>query len=233
MSTLLFELQRIPTVFGYYNLLLLGHAALITLMLSVLGGIIGGAGGLAIAILRRSRIAWLKPLRAGAFLFVHLFRRIPFLITLYIVFFGTQALSWNLSPIVVALISISLIGIAYLSEIMRAGLAAVQVNQTEAAQVMNFGALRTLRLVVLPQAWPIILPPAFGYLVLFIKDTALASQIGVLELTDAGKILNDKGLPSFLVYAAVLLIYFLISYPLTLLGSWLERRLAAPRTQSA
>jgi polar amino acid transport system permease protein len=233
MSTFLFELQRIPTVFDYYNLLLLGHAALVTLLLSVIGGIIGGAGGLATAVLRRSHIAWLRPLRIAAFLFVHLFRRIPFLITLYIVFFGTQALGMSISPIAVALISISLIGTAYLSEIMRAGLAAVQVNQTEAAQVMNFGALRTLRLVVLPQAWPIILPPAFGYLVLFIKDTALASQIGVLELTDAGKILNDKGLPAFLVYAAVLLIYFLISYPLTLLGSWLERRLAAPRTQSA
>ena len=229
MSTLLSELRQVPAVFGYYNLVLLGRAALVTIVLSVLGGSIGGAGGLAIAILRRSRIAWLMPLRAGAFLFVQLFRRIPFLITLYLVFFGTQALGLDISPLLVALVSISLIGIAYLSEIMRAGLAAVQASQTEAAAVMNFGALRTLRLVVLPQAWPIILPPAFGYIVLFIKDTALASQIGVLELTDAGKILNDKGLPASLVYGAVLLVYFLMSYPLTLLGAWLERRVAAPR----
>ena len=229
MSTLLFELRQVPVVFGHYNLVLLGRAALVTAMLSVAGGLIGGAGGLAVAILRRSRVAWLMPLRAGAFLFVQLFRRIPFLITLYLVFFGTQAVGLDVSPTVVALVSISVIGIAYLSEIMRAGLASVQASQTEAAAAMNFGALRTLRLVVLPQAWPVILPPAFGYLVLFIKDTALASQIGVVELTDAGRILNDKGLPASLVYGAVLLAYFLMSYPLTLLGAWLERRVAAPR----
>ena len=76
----------------------------------------------------------------------------------------------------------------------------------------------------------------FGYFVLFIKDTALASQIGVLELTDAGKILNTKGFSSFLVYGTVLVLYFLISYPLALLGSHLERRLGAPghpRSQGA
>jgi polar amino acid transport system permease protein len=69
----------------------------------------------------------------------------------------------------------------------------------------------------------------FGYFVLFIKDTALASQAGVLELTQAGKILNTKGFSAFLVFGAVLLLYFVISYPLARLGGLLEHRLGAPR----
>jgi polar amino acid transport system permease protein len=86
-----------------------------------------------------------------------------------------------------------------------------------------------LVLVVLPQAWPLILPPIFGYFVLFIKDTALASQAGVLELTAAGRILNTKGFPAFLVFGTVLLLYFALSYPLARLGAELEARLGASR----
>jgi len=114
-------------------------------------------------------------------------------------------------------------------EIIRSGLAAVRPAQLEAAAVMNFTPWQRLRLVALPQAWPLILPPVFGYFVLFIKDTALASQVGVLELTDAGKILNTKGFSSFLVYGTVLVLYFVVSYPLARLGSHLESRLGASR----
>ncbi len=64
---------------------------------------------------------------------------------------------------------------------------------------------------------------------LFIKDTSLASQVGVLELTQAGKILNTKGFSASLVYGAVLLLYFIISYPLARFGGYLERRLGTAR----
>jgi polar amino acid transport system permease protein len=94
---------------------------------------------------------------------------------------------------------------------------------------MNFTMLQTVRYVILPQAWRVILPPAFGYFVLFIKDTALASQIGVLELTYAGKVLNNKGFSAALVFGTLLLLYFVISYPLTRLGGFLEARLAPSR----
>ena len=70
----------------------------------------------------------------------------------------------------------------------------------EAAATLNFSYLEALRHVILPQSWRVIVPPTFGFLVLFIKDTALASQIGVMELTSAGKVLNDKGFSSGLVY---------------------------------
>ena len=58
---------------------------------------------------------------------------------------------------------------------------------------MNFGRWQLYRHVIVPQAWPVILPPAFAFMVGFIKDTALVSQIGVVELTFAGKVLNNRG----------------------------------------
>jgi polar amino acid transport system permease protein len=94
---------------------------------------------------------------------------------------------------------------------------------------MNFGLLDTVRYVVLPQAWRVILPPAFGFFVLFIKDTALASQIGVVELTFAAKVLNNKGFSAALVFGTILVVYFAISYPLARLGAHLEVRLAPSR----
>jgi polar amino acid transport system permease protein len=224
-----FLLAEIPHLFTIYNLILLGRAALTTLALSAVGCILGLIFGFALSLARLShqRVYW--PLKGFAFLYVEVMRRIPFLITLMTFFFGAQILGFNLSPLAIAFISTSVISTAFVAEIVRAGLRAVRPSQMEAAAVMNFSAWHSFWLVRLPQAWPLILPPVFAYFVLFIKDTSLASQVGVLELTQAGKILNTKGFSASLVYGAVLLLYFIISYPLARFGVYLERRLGTAR----
>lgn len=222
-------LSEVPRVFTPYNLLLLGQAALTTLLLSAVGCLVGFVLGFALALVRGARSWPFLPLRILALVYAEVVRRVPFLVTLLLFFFGAQLVGLDLAPLTVALIATSVISTAFVGEIIRSGLGAVQPAQVEAALVMNFSAWQRLRLVALPQAWPLILPPVFGYFVLFIKDTALASQVGVLELTDAGKILNTKGFSSFLVYGTVLVLYFAVSYPLALLGSHLESRLGASR----
>ena len=224
-----FLLAEIPRVFTIYNLILLGRAALTTLALSAVGCSIGLIFGFALSLARLSHRPIYWPLKVFAFLYVEVVRRVPFLITLMTFFFGAQVLGFNLSPLSIAFISTSVISTAFVSEIVRAGLRAVRPSQIEAATVMNFSPWHSFRLVRLPQAWPLILPPVFAYFVLFIKDTSLASQAGVLELTQAGKILNTKGFSASLVYGAVLLLYFLISYPLARFGGYLERRLGTAR----
>ncbi len=220
---------EIPRLFTIYNFILLGQAALATLLLSAVGCLAGLVFGFGLALARGTRSWPLLPLRVLALLYAEIVRRVPFLVTLMLFFFGAQVIGFDLAPLTVALIATSVISTAFVGEIVRAGLGAVRPAQMEAAAVMNFSAWQRLRLVALPQAWPLILPPVFGYFVLFIKDTALASQIGVLELTDAGKILSTKGFSSFLVYGTVLVLYFAISYPLALLGAHLESRLGASR----
>lgn len=222
-------LAQLPQVFTSYNIVMLAEAALTTLFLSAVGCLVGVVFGTILSLARLSRSRFLLPFKVVAFVYVEVFRRVPFLVTLLVFFFGAQVLGFDISPLVVTLISTSVISTAFVAEIIRAGLAAVRPSQLEAAEVMNFSPWQILHLVRWPQAWPLILPPVFGYFVLFIKDTALASQIGVLELTQAGKILNTKGFSALLVFATILILYFLISYPLARLGAYLESYLGASR----
>lgn len=226
VETILAEWPRFATI---YNVTFLARAAATTLALSAVGVVLGSLIGVAVAVVGRTRASWLLPLRLAARLYTELFRRVPFLVTLMLTFYLVQASGADVPLAVVAGITVTLIAGAYLAEIVRAGLAAVHPNQWEAAATMNFTLLQTIRLVVLPQAWPLILPPAFGFFVMFIKDTALASQIGVIELTYAARVLNNKGFSATLSFGCALVLYFALSYPLARLGARLETRLAGPR----
>ena len=148
-----------------------------------------------------------------------------------LVFFAFQALRLETSMFTVALVSVFLIATAFIAEIVRGGLKSVHQNQWDAAAAMNFSYLETLRYVVVPQAWKVMLPPAFSFFVLFIKDTALASQIGVVELTFAGKVLANKGFPPALTFGTVLVLYFVLSWPLARFGRWMEVKLAPARNR--
>ena len=218
-----------PHFFTYWNLRFLILAGLTTIALSLTGCVLGAIAGLVLSSLRLTRGRALMPARLLAILFTELFRRIPFLVTLMIVFFAFQLSGHELPLFSIACISVFLIASAFLAEIIRGGFLSVHVNQWDAAAAMNFTLGQTIRHVILPQAWRIILPPAFSFFVLFIKDTALASQIGVVELTYAGKVLNNRGFSPALTFGSVLVLYFLISYPLARLGAYMEKRLAPAR----
>ncbi|MGX6998173.1 amino acid ABC transporter permease [Caballeronia sp. KNU42] len=222
---------EIAQLFSFYNLLLLLEGFAATFVLSALGCFAGFLAGFVVAVVRVTHSRAMAPLRALAFAYCFLFRRIPFLVTLMLVFFASQSSKANLSTFAVASLSVCLIASAYLGEIIRSGLESVHGNQWEAAQTMNFSTFETLRFVIVPQAWRVVVPPTFGFFVMFIKDTALASQIGVMELTSAGKVLTNKGFSAWLVYGAVLALYFVMSYPLSRLGKRLERKLAATRNR--
>ncbi len=153
------------------------------------------------------------------------FRRIPFLVLTFLVLFASRGFGFRLSLFSVACLTIVLIATAYIAEIIRAGFEAVHKNQWEGADVMNFSRAQTVFYVIVPQAWVFIIPPAFSYFVMFIKETSLTSQIGALELMSAGKYFNSIGTTPFLAFGTCLLLYFALSYPLTLLGRRIERRL--------
>ena len=83
--------------------------------------------------------------------------------------------------------------------------------------------------MILPQAWAIIIPPSMTYSVGLVKSTSIASQIGVVELTYAAKVLNQKGFSAAICFGTILILYFLLCYPMNLFASHLERRLAPSR----
>jgi polar amino acid transport system permease protein len=197
-----------------------------TLLLTVIGCTAGLIGGFLLAYARGSKGTLAAPLRWGATAFVEVFRRIPFLVTLFLVLYTAQMIVPRAPLFWVAVVSICLLCSAYMAEIVRSGMESVPAPQIEAAEVMNFSRWRITWMIVLPQAWKVILPSAVSYMVMFVKDTALASQAGVFELMFAGKALANRGLDPFLVFATVLFAYFAISWPLARFGGWLEARLA-------
>lgn len=222
-------IEEAPRFFSYYNIVFLLEAALRTFALTAAGCVGGFALGFLMAALRRSEGWALLPLRAVAVVLTESFRRVPFLVTLFLFFYLFEALDLGLGTFYVALAAVVVIAGAFIAEIVRAGFESVHRNQWDAAAGMNFTLPMTLRYVILPQAWKVILPPAFSFFILFIKDTALASQIGVVELTYAGKVMNNKGFSAALAFGAVLVLYFVLSYPLTRLGIYVETRLATRR----
>jgi polar amino acid transport system permease protein len=224
-------LEQLPRFFSWPNMRLLADAAGMTLSMTLVGCVIGFGLAFILVFLRQTPGLWAAPLRLLCIAYVETFRRIPFLVVIYLVLFFIQAFVSDASLFTVAVTAICLYAVAYTAEIIRGGLESVPRQQLEAAQTMNMGRLRTNLLVVLPQAWPVILPPAIAFGISFIKDTALVSQIGVFELTFRGKELNNQGFSGILVFGTIALCYFAISYPLSRLGQHLEKRLETPRGQ--
>lgn len=202
-----------------------------TLWMTFAGCTIGFLAGLAIAVLRQSRSPLTLPFRLLAIGYVEIFRRIPFLVILFLVLFAAQVIVPEASLLTLATIAVVLLATAFLSEIIRAGLESVPQQQKEGCHTLNFNSAQTLFYVVLPQSWRVILPPTAAFVVMFIKDTSLASFIGVTELTFAGKMLVNNGFSPVLGFGTILVLYFLMSYPLSRLASHLEKRLAPSRNQ--
>jgi polar amino acid transport system permease protein len=218
--------EESPRFFGYWNLLFIGEALVNTLLLSWLGACIGFGFGFLFAICRHPRLFGILPLRIAATLYVEVFRRIPFLVKLMCVFFAFQLSGTEASLFTIALVTVILSAAAFAAEIARAGIEAIPAPQWDAAEAMNFGRWRTLFRIVAPQSFRVVLPPLFGYTVGFIKSTSIASQIGVMELTYAAKILNTRGFSALLCFGTILVLYFLICWPTKHLGERLEARLA-------
>lgn len=223
--------EQLSRFFATDNLGLLWQSIGMTIALTIIGCGLGFAFAFLIAIARQST-GWASlPLRVLATLFTELFRRIPFLVVIYLVLFFIAAFVRGASLFLIAIVAICIYATAYLSEIIRGGFESVPRQQIEAATAMNFSRWQTLRSVIFPQSLPVILPPAVAFAVAFVKDTSLVSQIGVFELSFRGKELVNQGMSGLFVFGMISLIYFALSYPLTRFGRWLEKRLASSRGQ--
>ncbi|HVZ43163.1 MAG TPA: amino acid ABC transporter permease [Ramlibacter sp.] len=210
---------------GYYPEGPLGGLAL-TLLLAVGGLLLTVPAALAMLCGLASPWKWLR----GAFeLFVFYVRGVPLVVHLlwaYLLIpmaFGMATPLW-----VVLMVVLVVFNGAYLSQAMLAGIEAVGAGQYDAARALGFTRFAALRAVVLPQALRNVLPSIVNQLVLLIKETALASVIGMHELSMEFQRLNENVRDhSADLFALLGLAYFLLCYPLTMLGRRLERKYRA------
>lgn len=202
------------------NLLLAGRW---TLLLSAIAFAGGGFLALVLLVLRFGFGKWVR--RAIA-LYVELFQSTPLLMQLFLVYFGLPGLGIDVSAWLAAAVCLTLYSSAFLTDIWRGAVEAIPRGQWDGSASLGLHYLAQLRLVILPQAMRIAIPPTVGFLVQLVKATALASIVGYHELTRTAQIVTNATFQPFVVYGMVALIYFAICYPLTDLSRRLERKLA-------
>ena len=222
-------IEEIPSFFTIWNIIFLAKAMGVTFLLTAIGCVVGFSAGGLLAILRKTKNVTLLPIRIFIIIYTEIFRRIPFLISLLLMFYIFMILKISDNLFLIATITVCLIATAYIGEIIRSGIESINQTQWDAAEAMNFSYFQILKEVIFPQAWKVILPPAFSFFIMFIKDTALASQIGVMELTFAAKILNNKGFSPLLSFGTILILYFILSFPLDRFGKHIEKKLVSNR----
>ena len=168
-------------------------------------------------------------LRAVTHVYIEVFRAVPVLTQLFIVYFGLASIGIRLSPIPAALVGFGLHGGAYLTEVFRAGIEAIDRGQTEAALAIGMTKLTALRVIVLPQALRVVLPALANFAIGLLKETSLASAVAAPELSfNAGMLVRQTYL-STQIYLCVAVLYLAMSLPLSFLTRALERRAAHGR----
>lgn len=208
--------------FGPNELMFLIMATRWTILLALIAFAGGGAIGLIVAALR---VAPLPPLRWLAAGYIQFFMGTPILIQLFMAYYGSSLLGFRPDPWVAAALTFSLNGGAFFGEIFRGSIDAVPKGQWEAATALGFRFLPTLRLVILPQATKLMLPPTVGFMVQIVKTTSVASLIGLTELARAATQVNTVTFQPVLVFGTVAVIYFMLCWPLSLYAGYLERKL--------
>ena len=213
------ESRRAPL---YTFLPTLLKAALITIEISVVSMTLAISLGLFLILLRLYGPPFSGALATA---YIEIYRGTPLLIQLYILYYGLPNIGITLSPLLAAFIGLGMNYAAYEAEIYRAGIAAVPAGQMEAALSLGMSRALALRRIILPQALRTALPGITNDFIALFKDSSLVSVIALVELTKTYNILAATTLRFFEMGLVVAVLYFAMSYPLSLLARRLEDRL--------
>ena len=170
-----------------------------------------------------------RPLRIAIAIYVDVFRAVPVLTQLFIIYFGLTEIGIRLDPLPSAIVGFGINGGAYLTEVFRAGIGSIHQGQMEAAQMLGMTRLAALRIVILPQAVRVVLPPLGNFAIGLLKDTALASAVAAPELMFRARTLVDKTFLATQIFTTAAAIYLAMSLPLGYLTRRAEARLSRGR----
>ena len=198
-----------------------GYTLLVTLACAATALVVG----LGIAIARELGGAWLSALLSAV---VYVLRGVPMLVLLFIIFFGLPGVGLDVPPLLAMMLSLGLISGAYLSEVFRGSLAAINPNEVLAAQSMGFSRLATLRLIKLPQMARFAVPGMVNELTTVLKFSPFAYTVGIPEITKQAMALVATTMRGIEIYAAIGLLYFGIYRLLLAAVRLIEKRYSIP-----
>lgn len=201
----------------------------ITIIYSIFAVIFGIILGVMLALMKLSK---LKIFKAFAVSYINFVRGTPILVQIYIVYFGLFSFGINLADSTAGIAALAINSGAYVAEIVRAGIEAVDRGQIEAARSLGMSHFATTRLLVIPQAIKNILPALCNEFIVTTKNTSMLSIIGIHDLMYNTDTIRGNTLLAFEPLIVAAAIYFTISYVLTKLIGMLERRLRASDDRS-
>jgi His/Glu/Gln/Arg/opine family amino acid ABC transporter permease subunit len=201
----------------------LWHGLRITLELSGLSLVFSLALGLVVALCRMSPI---RPLRAAAYVYIQVFRALSLYIYVLWIYFGIAgAIGVNFSPVTAGVIALTVLNSAYMAEIYRSALGAVDPGQREAATSLGFGRIRGFVTVVFPQGIRVAVPSLVNQFVDIVKDSSIIAIIGTADLFGVTNRLVSYYRAPFELYTLVAFFYLTIVLAISALAAMLERRL--------
>ena len=195
----------------------------LTLEISVLSIILGILIGLVTGLARLSSSPAPKWLAIG---YIELIRGTPLLVQIYIFYFFVGQV-FRLSSFMAGVLALSFFAGAYIAEIIRAGIQSIHRGQMEAARSLGMNYPQAMRYIILPQAFKRILPPLAGQFISLIKDSSLVGVIALVELTRAGREIGTSTFNYFEVFFTVAALYLILTFSLSMIVQYMERRFAA------
>jgi len=208
------------SVFTHWNVLAIGLRN--TLLLFLVCSVLGLGGGLVMGMLRYSKR---RMVSYPAMLYVEVFRNTPVLVQIIWFFFALPVLTGvQVSPIMAAVLGITLNTIAFSSEVFRGGIQSIEREQWEAGKAIGMTYAQTMRRVILPQAIKRMLPPLTSRAIEVFKMTTLASVVAYPETLQQAKLIASVEFNPIEAYTIVALMFFVVLLPLVQLTYVLERR---------
>lgn len=198
----------------------------VTLTVTFFAVIVGIVFGTLIAIIRSThdKTGKLKILDLLARFYITVIRGTPVVVQLMIIYFVIFA-STDIDKTVVAVLAFGMNSSAYVAEIVRSGIMAVDSGQFEAGRSLGFNYIQTMRYIILPQALKNILPALGNEFIVLLKETSVSGYIALQDLTKGGDIIRSRTFDAFMPLFAVALIYLVLVLIFTKLVNMLERRL--------
>ena len=172
-----------------------------------------------------ARISQFKILQIMAAVYADCIRGTPLLVQIFLIYFALpMALGQRVEPFIAAVAACGINSGAYVSEIFRAGIQAIDVGQMEAGRSLGLTWWQTMRFIILPQAFKNILPPLGNEFIAMLKDSSLVSVIGFEELTRRGQLIIAQTYGSFEIWMTVAVLYLIMTMAISRIVAFLEKR---------
>jgi len=201
----------------------IAKGSFITIELTVLAVFLGSIIGIGIALLKLVKN---KVIYSIAFFYTWIFRGTPMILQLFVLYYGLPSVGIKFTPFQAAVIGLSLNSGAYMAEIIRGGILAVDKGQFEACRALGFTYFDTMKRIILPQTIRIIVPSVGNEFITLLKDTSIVSTIAMVEIMRSAQVIYASTFKPMEAFFAAGCLYLLLTTIFTIIFSYYEKKLA-------